>query len=247
MHRLHHRCVDRGIATLELVMALPVILTLLVALVWLGFAVIGQAEVTVEARYKAWSQRFEPWSQSTFAFSADQQASGDATTAVEVSPLLDGFGDPQSQHTIEQANWDHRSVEFRAVPNWKLYAEVGLASKREGLIARYEDARSTVDQLQNIGVDALQSALEDLASDLFRSGSRLEFDLQREEQQTQLEGELEEQKRLGRIRSLENEIELQKANVDRLSAEDESEGQARLWIAEQKLKRLEVMLKLVKS
>lgn len=235
-----------AIATLELVLALPVILVMLVALVWLGFSVVGQAEVAVQARHQAWSQRFEPWDQTPFTFSTDQSVTGDASTSVNVSPLLDGFGDPKASHVVAQANWDHRSVEFRNVPNWRLYADVAIAAKREGLLSLYEDAQAAMQSLESIGSTALADALRQATEELVNPGGQLESGGESRERRLELERDLEEQKKRGKIRDLNAAIEDQERTIDRLKQSDDDDDQDRLWLAEKQLERMKISLELMK-
>ncbi len=241
---MHRR---RAVATLELVLALPIILVMLVALIWLGFSVVGQTEVTVQARHQAWSQRFEPWNQTPFTFSTDQSVTGSADASVKVSPLPDGFGNPQSSHVVAQANWDHRSAEFRSLPNWRLYAEVGIAAKREGLLALYEDAQAVMESLESIGSVALTDALRQAASQLINPGGQLENDGDNRERRLELDRDLEKQKRRGKIRDLQSAIDAQQRTIDRLKASDNEDDKDRLWLAEKTLERMKISLELVKK
>src|SRR5215210_3487076 len=86
----------RGIATLEFVMALPVLLLLMVAITWLGFSVIGQTDVLITSRNKAWKRRFEDASKKPLVFSATPFYDEDADYVTErsakqvhVSPVFD--------------------------------------------------------------------------------------------------------------------------------------------------------------
>lgn len=245
------RC-RKAVATLELVMALPVILVLIVAMVWLGYAVIGQAEVTAEARHGAWSQRFEPWTRSKFAFSQDQEVSAQASTKIKVSPIFDGMGDPEADQSIDQGNWDHRSVPFQALPNWKLYAETAIAANREGLMSDYRDARSIFEQLRSIGATALADALQRAIEGLLNPSQQLELDGDHYEQRMQLEGGLTAEKNRAETLELKRAIDQQQQKIDDLkddaSSKDESPGHDELiWLQEQILERLKIQLELAES
>src|SRR6476620_9827420 len=58
----------RAMATLEFVMALPVLLLLMVGITWLGFSVISRSEALIEARDKAWKKRFDNPKQKPLIF-----------------------------------------------------------------------------------------------------------------------------------------------------------------------------------
>jgi len=235
----------KAIATLELVLALPVILVLMVALVWLGFSVVGQATVTTEARHQAWSQRFEAWTAAPLAFSEQQQAEADATASVEVSPLLDDFGDPRSRQTVEQANWDHRSINFQPLPNWTLYAEFAVAAKREGLLSQYEDARAEFAQLESLSARELADALLQAATELVNPANLFESDGAARQRRLELDRDLDAQDRQGRRQDLEAQIDQQEQLIQRLSESDVPDDVDRLWLAEQKLERLKISRELL--
>lgn len=235
-----------GAASLELVLALPVLLAMLVAMVWLGFAVIGQAEVTAQARQDAWTQRLEPWTNTAFTFSDDQQVTGEATTTVNVSPLLDDLADPESEHTLEQANWDHRSVDYQSMPNWELYADVAVAAKREGILSMYEDARALFNSASGDGSSAL-NAIELLIAQLRQSESQIDSAGNSAQQNAELEEQLQEEDRRGQIQKLENEIADQEREIERLENSEDDDAKDRLWLAKKILKRLEISLKLVEA
>jgi TadE-like protein len=124
---------SRGMAPLEFVMALPILLLLMVGIVWLGFFVIGQTEVTIEARNKAWKKRFVNEKQVPFMFptgigdAKNPEYPGDAdyvtetsTTKVEVSPIFAMIPGPKSSHTILAGSWDHSAMPFDKPADWKL-------------------------------------------------------------------------------------------------------------------------------
>ncbi len=234
-----------AIATLELVMALPVILVMLVALVWLGYSVIGQATATVDSRHQSFSQRFQPWTQTAFAFSDEQTITEQTTESIEVSPLLDGFGDPESSHTVQQGNWDHRSVETDSLPHWELYLELAVASKREGLLSSYQDARDLFERLRGFGREALAEAVREASISLIDPGIRFGSDAEVIEDRLELEESLEEQRKQGRVDRLNKQIADQERLIERLK--DDGQAEDRLWLAEQKLTRLEIILQLVEK
>ncbi|MEM9586237.1 MAG: hypothetical protein AAGA03_03060 [Planctomycetota bacterium] len=232
-----------AIATLELVMALPVVLALFVAMVWLGFAVIEQAKVTTEARHEAWKQRFQPWTQTPFAFTETQEVTETADADVNVTQLLSGVEGAKSQHTVRQSSWDHRTTEFKSLPNWKLYADTAIAAKREGLMSAYQDAKSQFDQLRSLGSQALADALAEAVSDLLGPGQTFESSGSSQESRLELDQQLEKQRIEGEIRDLEQSIDDQKRIIDELKDSEEEDDQDRLWLEEKKLERLKTELK----
>ncbi len=119
-----------GIATLEFVMALPVLLLLMVAITWLGFSVIGQTEVLVQARNSTWKQRFKDASGKPLYFPVltgfyDQKSdyvTEKASKKVEVSPIFNALPGPEGSHTILAGSWDFEALKLDKPPDFKLMA-----------------------------------------------------------------------------------------------------------------------------
>ncbi len=96
----------RGIATLEFAISLPVLLTLMVGMTWLGFSVISQTEVNIEARQKAWKRRFEDAAKKPLVFTATPLYDKNADYIIEraekkvaVSPMFDTLPGANGAHT----------------------------------------------------------------------------------------------------------------------------------------------------
>jgi hypothetical protein len=128
-------------ATLEFVMALPFLLLLIVAITWLGFTAIGQTEVMIEARNKAWEQRFKNAADNPLTFPIvpdtgldflpSYNAEADyvtetVTKTVDVSPMFKGIADPNGSHTILAGAWDYEAMPFTSPPDFKLMAKAAL-------------------------------------------------------------------------------------------------------------------------
>jgi hypothetical protein len=119
-----------AMAPLEFVMALPVLLLLMVAITWLGFSVIGQTEVLVKARNKAWQRRFENASKKPLYFPIlkglyDEKSDyvfEQVKQRVDVSPIFSRVPGPEGGHMILAGSWDHRAMSFAEPPDLKLMA-----------------------------------------------------------------------------------------------------------------------------
>jgi hypothetical protein len=116
-------------ATLEFAMALPVLLLLMVAITWLGFSVIGQTEVIIEAHNKTWTRRFENASDKPLYFPIlplyerdSDFVSEKASKTVDVSPIFKKVPGPQASDTILAGSWDHNAMPFKEPPHLKLMA-----------------------------------------------------------------------------------------------------------------------------
>jgi hypothetical protein len=119
----------RGIATFEFAMALPILLLLMVAITWLGFSVIGQTEVLVEARNKAFEKRFENKSDAPLHFPilpgydrGEDFVTETAKKTVNVSPIFKMIPGPEAACTVLAGSWDHQAMKFDEPPDLKLMA-----------------------------------------------------------------------------------------------------------------------------
>jgi uncharacterized membrane protein YgcG len=167
----------RGMATLEFVMALPFLLLLIVAITWLGFTVIAQTEVMIEARNKAWEQRFKNAADNPLSFPIlpehdlpllpKYNADADYITekvgkTVNISPMFKGVASPNGSHTILAGSWDYEAMPFTTPPDFKLMAKAALfgtfsnvldlvssADDPLGLLGKLKDVKRTGDQNQS--------------------------------------------------------------------------------------------------
>jgi hypothetical protein len=111
-----------GLAAIEFVMALTVILFLLVALLWIGRVAANSVQATVAARHAAWTRRPQARPRSfDFTDLEGGRVRGAATVPVSVSPLFDGMILPRSEQTILGGSWDHRRERLSRSPNRRLY------------------------------------------------------------------------------------------------------------------------------
>jgi hypothetical protein len=161
----------RGMATLEFVLALPVLLTLMVAMTWLGFAVIGQTEVTVRARNQAWKRRFEDAGKQPLLFptarvpgvaeypEAQDYVTEKASTQVNVSPAFNRLPSPESTHTVIAGSWDHRAMPMNEPPSWKLHMVAVANAKTAGFQTTIGNLENLVDNLQDSAASVLAEQL----------------------------------------------------------------------------------------
>jgi hypothetical protein len=151
-HQAWARC---GLATLELVLALPFLVALAAIIVSVARAGIVKSEVTVQARNDAWKKRHGA-SRGTALFflpddvqpdKVDDTVEGQASRAVKVSAVLNGIAPvAKSRHSVMAASWD-----FHDLPKEPPHLElaVRIATSRE-----LKDAQSlltTLDQVTQKG------------------------------------------------------------------------------------------------
>ena len=233
----------RGIAPLELVLSLPLMLALLVALVWLGFSVIHQAEVDIEARHVAWGKRFEPWAGRSFDFSqVDSLAEGSATKRVSITPMFEQVAGPEARHVVEQGSWDHRSLRFDKFPNLDLVAEMAIAAETGRWVEEVEELQQAIQNWQGVGEVALEEALRSIFEELTSPGDRLQTEGDASERRVELDRELERSRaedNLAQLRQARDRIEKQLDDAD-----DESDLK---WLREQQLKRIDIEIERAKQ
>jgi len=103
----------RGIAQLEFVLVLVVLLPLFLALLWSGMFGSALARVAVNTRHKVWRQRHETLSK---AFEFDAPSTGKITQqdslAIKLSPLFDTWAKPESTSSAFGGAWDHRVIKL---------------------------------------------------------------------------------------------------------------------------------------
>jgi hypothetical protein len=142
--KARRRRVPRGIATLEFVLGLPLILLMMAAIFWLGFTMIGQAEMTVIARHKAWrgrngmpanGQQAQSIAKRPLFFLQEKSdfVEEEATTKVHVASVFDHFPSPRSKHVVMGGAWDHVDIPLNGPPSMKWHAAMGASALARGI------------------------------------------------------------------------------------------------------------------
>lgn len=162
--RLDRSRARRGMAPLEFVMALPVLLLLIVGITWLGFSVIGQTEVLIEARNKAWKRRFEDASKKPLMFPSGVSVAKNpfysveadyvtetSTKKVDVSPMFSRLPGPRASHTILAGSWDYRAMPFDKAPEWELLAKAAANGTTGDLQTWLTKLKDPLGQLKDLG------------------------------------------------------------------------------------------------
>jgi hypothetical protein len=158
-----------GVATLEFVMALPLLFVLMICIMWEGFWLIGQAEVIIQARNDTWKERFKNLAHNPLSFpilpehdlpvlpkynkTADY-AKKEASMKVKISPAFDRIPGPRASHTILAGSWDSEAMPLDTPPDLKLMGKAALigafgsildlassASDPLGLIQKFTSAK----------------------------------------------------------------------------------------------------------
>lgn len=220
----------RGLATLEFVMCLPLLVILWLVLVWVGAVFNEQTLVIAEARNKAWTGR-DRVAQHPFDFDRDGTAEGSVQRRVAVSFL---HADVHSSHAVLAGAWDHLAVPLDRQPHWDLYGRLGPS----GLDMRIKNALGALGSLdgrvaslvaEGVGGELL-NIQNILGSIQFNGGglkNRIEDGRQEQERKDRLEADAGERKAKAlrdRIKELEDQLA---AIPEKLADVDRREDQER--------------------
>jgi hypothetical protein len=110
----------RGIAAVEFVMVVPLLLLLFVGLVWTGRLSIARATTAVEARHDAWNAR-QRVKHPQFDFS--DTTSGIATASAEQTVAVAwpaASAVPRAEVSVHGDPWGFRTLKLNRPPNWPL-------------------------------------------------------------------------------------------------------------------------------
>jgi hypothetical protein len=131
----------RGSAALELVMVLPIILTFLFILIWLGLAEMTEVEVVGEARNAAWKKRHTGPADDALRFERDGVVEENASRKVEFAPMFDRMAPAESRHVLLAGSWDFTQLPLDDQPNWSVYARMTRqgASDIGNMFSGFED------------------------------------------------------------------------------------------------------------
>ena len=132
-------CSPRGVASLELVLALPVLVLVFLCILWVGGISFRQAQVTVAARDAAWRQRGETSGAAPFRFGeAGRLASAERSAQFVVSPVFRSFPSARSRHTVLVNAWDYRQIDLNSPPHWSQYIDRGRDVGEEGIASLHD-------------------------------------------------------------------------------------------------------------
>ncbi len=169
----HPKSKRRGVATLEFVMALPLLFVLMICIMWEGFWLIGQAEVLITARNDAWKKRFDNVADAPLMFPVMDDpvplglyhANRDyvtekASTKVDITPAFNAIPGPESSHTILAGSWDSKAMPLNKPPDFVLMGKAAIiggfgsmldlasaTSDPLGLVEKFTGARKESEQI----------------------------------------------------------------------------------------------------
>jgi hypothetical protein len=221
-------------ATLEFVMALPVLLLLMVGITWLGFSFIARSETQIEARDKAWQKRFDNPKQKPLIFPTGIGAvknprysqGGDyitesATKPVNVSPIFNAVPAPKGTHTILAGSWDHRALDMNSPPNFKLYADAGLNAATGSLQTALSALNGLAGQLASQGGQTLAQQMASVPGLGSSPGSRPDSAANQDQQNSN------QQKQVDRA-AIDQQLAQKRAELDQVTKQiNDIEGKSK--------------------
>jgi hypothetical protein len=174
-HRIYYRK-KLGIAQLEFVLVLVVLIPLFLALLWSGMFGVALSGVTISARHEAWRQRQEVRARPfEFDDSSSGKISKSSSETIKLSTLFDSWAVPKSTSTVFGGSWDHRVIKLNdKSPNRQLAFDVAKRvpeAKIDNINATLSSLKEFInldnlmDQvLSSVGIQSLMSDFAGLKS-----------------------------------------------------------------------------------
>lgn len=134
----------RATAPLEMVMVLPALILAWLLIMQVGGSCVRQAEVIVEARQAAWSDRDQRSGDNPFDFA--KSIGGDRiekskSASVNFSGISSLFPAARSRHQLIAGTWAHPAIDLNEQPNFELalkLARLGPVQEAKGRLADIE-------------------------------------------------------------------------------------------------------------
>jgi hypothetical protein len=123
----------RGIAQLEFVLVLVVLIPLFLALLWLGFAGSTYTMVISDARHQAWRAR-QVMKSKPFDFDESAQGRIEKTRLERIHfiAMFDSWANPQSKHIVYAGSWGHPQIDLnKNYPNYELMSDLALKAPKD--------------------------------------------------------------------------------------------------------------------
>ena len=178
----------RGIATLEMVMVLPLLMVFLVFTMAFGRGVVLGVGTTIEARRLACEQARDHKSGKIFNFDASTTRAdlmrGESTRQIPLPNILGAFPDAGAEHYTMGGSWDHDEIRLNSPLHWTHYAKTA-GGPGGGITGVGSSANSLQSILQSFGGASLPDLsdpfanlspgeVEDITDDLFAKVEEVE-------------------------------------------------------------------------
>ena len=151
----------RGIAQLEFVLVLVVLIPLFLALLWSGMFGVALSNITISVRHEAWRQRQEVLPRPfEFDDSNAGKISESSSASVELGSMFDDWATPKSTCSVFGGSWDHRVIKLNEnSPNRDMAIDIAKRSPQ----AKLDNIQSKFSSLKElVKLDNLNELVSDL-------------------------------------------------------------------------------------
>jgi hypothetical protein len=136
------RRMQPGMAPLELVMSIPIVLAIMAMLFSVGYTLLGRSTAAIEARHLVWQRRADPQKiipklqEAKFTatnalnmFDAAKEmrgeVSGQCERTVRIFPRLGPKVKTFSKASVLTRSWDYQEVQFKKTPDVTILGKMG--------------------------------------------------------------------------------------------------------------------------
>lgn len=237
----------RGTATLEVALSLPLLLTLMVAIIWLGASVIAQSQVIVDARHQAWNARNETPG-TGLLFLKDDFISKRSTEELNAGPMFKDFEAPESSHDIMVGTWDHRKLPLNQAPNWKQYVVAAGNAATGDLQTGATDAMNSFTQWKSLAATLWQTQAKNLIAELTGLGDSATSGMENSSTNNGDDDSRERQRVTQALRDKRRELQSAEKQLTELEDDDEDDSNAGLIeIYENRVERLKADIRILRA
>ena len=250
----------RGLAELELIMVLPIILGFVCIMLWIGLVMRDQCQAIVVARHSAWLER-AGGEQQALRFADENVISRTAERSVEYFWFAKGLRPTEATQSVIGGSWDHRQLNLNRSPNLKVLRKLmsnsgsdamsafdnllnqlpDLSNQLSGLVTGFQNEMSSA---QSQLYDAMDTARKKVQESIDQMQKQVE-DMQKQVQgidQGLNQNQSQSQKNEDRIKQLDQEAKRdgltddKKKEIEKMRKEIEKE-QVRLRKEQSELKK----------
>ncbi len=154
----NNNVVRPGIAQLEFVLVLVVLVPLFLALLWLGFAGSTYTMVISDARHHAWRER-QAMKSKLFDFddSAQGRIEKSRQERIHFIAMFDSWASPQSKHIVYAGSWGHPQIDLnKNYPNYELMSDLALKAPKDRA-ANIKELVGNMQKFFNVDYSTIQS------------------------------------------------------------------------------------------
>lgn len=244
----------RGMAPLEMVLVLPILVAVFMLIMYVGFFSYKQAHCVAEARNDAWHKRHTEAKAKAYNFRSQNQGEviGDAKADINFPRMFDFMPRPKATHIVMGDSWHavsnkkspaaiQRAKELNTHWNMKLQMELLKYSE----VNQEQAAIDSVAQLRNI-LTTLPNAIAANAAEKFGAklaqlqGSKLKLDKKHKKVKKEAEAKAKMERKNTERRIAANDKEIERIDVETKKKEARVEAiDDRLEVIEEEEKKIE--------